>query len=172
MSRSFLRARALRISAVVAAPIVGLLVMTGAAHADTNPSVAVGADVPQSVSITGVTGSVNFANAVAGQTDTISGAEQYTVSSNSPGGYVLRVSSGSNVFAGSGSANIPNTDWTIRETGTAAGKTVSPSTTQVVIDASGAPGSGTYSEDWSLAVPPNQMPGSYTGSLAYFVVGA
>jgi hypothetical protein len=170
MSRIF-RANVIKLCMIPLVPIAGLLVLAGPAMADSGP-VSVSANVPQSVSISGVAPAVSFDNAVAGQTDTVSGAESYTVASNAADGYRLTAQSAANMFAGSGSANIPNSAWTIHETGTQGiSPTFHPSTTATNINITSGAGSDSYTEDWSLQVPASQAPGAYTNSLTYVVIG-
>lgn len=113
-------------------------------------------NVSTGLTVTGISGAVDFGTATVGQTVTKAGAEQYEIATNSPGGYNVSLSSDRASWL---IGNSPPQASTLQDSALSVknnvGSTVTASPTQgspVQLE-SGAAGDTHISEDWSLSIP-------------------
>jgi hypothetical protein len=140
------------------------------------------ADVGETLTLSGLSNAVDFGTVTPTVTDTVTGAEAYSVSSNDPNGYALSVTPATDPCGGegfySGDAHcLPlYGHMAITETGTS-GTSIGvddwPSTNvndgPQAIDTQTASGTFSYSEDWALTVPATEDAGEYNESFVYAV---
>lgn len=146
------------IALAAAAIAIGTATAASAAPADGPGTTPVNASVTvqTGLTVTGISGSVDFGSATVGQTVTVPGAEQYEIATNSPGGYSVTLSAqrtswliGNNPPQPS---NLGNDALSVKNS---AGATVhaAPGMNSPVVLESGPAGDKQISEDWSLTIP-------------------
>jgi hypothetical protein len=157
--------------AAVSAAVLG----TGATAAfASGPSgggpVSVSATVPSSITLTGLSSSISFGSIIPGQANTATAAEAYQVSTNDQTGYTLTIQPGASSLTGIG-GSIPDSMLSVAETsGNGHGGYFSGGGS-VTVDNPNTAVNRSYSEDWTLNVPGNQAPGSYSESFQYLALG-
>ena len=136
---------------------------------------AVGASVTvnESISINGLTGTVQFPATNPGGTASVQSAENYTVTTNDPLGYTLAISAGTgNAFTDGGSATIPNANLSIGENSGNGTPVGSFSAATETLDTKTAPGTFSYAENWALAIPAAQPAGAYSETFTYLATAS
>jgi hypothetical protein len=119
----------------------------------------------ETISLTGVSATVNFPTIQVGSTGTATGAEQYTVATAGPGtGFTLTITPADSKLIGCGGpgCTIPNNDLSITENSlsTTVNFSGTAATPQTIDTTSTNPSSVSFNEDWHLAVPPGTQTGS------------
>jgi hypothetical protein len=129
------------------------------------------ATVPSVLSITGLTGAINFGTVNPAQPNTVTGAEAYTVVTNQPTGYVATIT-GSDSGLSDGTQNIGNQTITVTETGYNAGSYTfsSDESAPLQVGADTGASNDAYAENWTWTPPYNTEPGNFTETFTYAVV--
>jgi hypothetical protein len=149
----------------------GLPVLAAApAWADGSP-VTANATVTQSITISGLSPSINFPAAAPGSATVASGAENYQVSSNAPRGYALTITPSGSAMASGGGGSIGNSNVGVAET-SGNGMSIagfSGTDPQQVASTTG-PSSDSYTENWRLNVPGGTAAGNYSEQFTYLAL--
>lgn len=131
------------------------------------------ASVSSELTLTGLTSAIDFGNVQIGQTNAVTGAEAYSVTTNNPDGYTLTITPADDgLETADQNALIPNTDISVIETDTNPGTYTFSSTNTVQVGADSNPGTDSYAENWSVKVPASQAPGDYSQTFTYAVVAS
>lgn len=161
------------------------------ALAQGNP-VTASVSVAQSVTITGLSPTINLGSAVPGTTATATAAQSYSVSTNDPNGYVLSLGACYNSACNSvqpppganpgGAFTDPSGDFinnfgdlTVTETATAPQALtnwigvsgVGP--TPIQINQTSSASTDAYQETWALGIPASQPANTYSETFEYVV---
>ena len=163
-------------AAAAAAGLAGAPALASGTPPSSGGSVTVSAPVvaAETISLTGLSPTITFPTTTAGDTATVTGAENYTVTTTGVGsGFTLTLAPGGTQLNHGGypPTTIPNSDLSVTETDNSPGTyTFSGGTPLTLADTSTTPESLTYMENWALAIPAGQLPGTYTEGFTYLAL--
>ena len=152
----------------IIAPVIGtaalLIATAGPAMASDNP-VNVSAEVSNTITLSGLSPSIDFGQILPGTPVNKPGAEVYTVATNDPAGYSLVLSFPANGLT-SGANSIPLSALNMQEAGAGHSPNVLTGTSFTLNNTS-APSSDNYTENWMLTPPASLAAGNYSGAFTY-----
>lgn len=165
MNRTIIRTAVAAAAAVAIAAASATAASAAPASGPGTTPVNATATVTTGLTVTGITGSIDFGSLTVGATSTKAGAESYEVATNSPGGFTVSLSSeratwllGNNPPQPS---NLGDDALSVKNSAGATVRAAAGMNSPVVLE-TGPAGDKQVAEDWSLSIP-----ASFTQSGAF-----